>query len=80
MAVAIDHYIRKQILELACECILPANANLQSANAMHYEQIAKNKAEIEATFAMLGNMLDLVNQLAGRIEVLENHHGKLNCG
>ena len=60
--------------------IVPAIANLQSANATHYEQIAKNKAEVEATVAMLGNMLDLVNQLAGRIEILENYHGKLNCG
>ena len=42
----IDHYIRKQILELTCECILPAIANLQSADARHYKQIAKNKAEI----------------------------------
>ena len=46
----------------------------------HYEQIAKNKAEIEATFVMLENMLDLVNQLTRRIKVLDNHHGKLNCG
>jgi hypothetical protein len=25
-------------------------------------------------------MLDLVNQMAEMIQILENHHGKLNCG
>ena len=39
--------------------------------------IAKNKEEMEATVAMLGSMLDLVNQMAERIRILENHHGKL---
>ena len=57
--------------------ILPAIANLQSANATNHEQIVKNKEGMEATVEMLGNMLVLVNQMAERIQILENHHGKL---
>jgi hypothetical protein len=52
-------------------------ANLQLANATNHKQIAKNKEEMEATVAMLGNMSDLVNQMAERIQILEDLHGKL---
>ena len=53
-------------------------ANLQLANATNHEQIAKNKEDMEATVAKLGNVEDLVNKMAERIQILENHHGKLD--
>ena len=43
--------------------IASQKANLQSANSTNNEQIAKNKAEVEMNFAMLGNTDDVLNHL-----------------
>ena len=43
--------------------IASQKANPQSANSTNDEQIAKNKAEVEMNFAMLGNTDDVLNHL-----------------
>ena len=58
--------------------ILPSIANLHSANAPHSAQIVTNMAGIQTIKAKIGNTNELVNQLEGKVEVLENYHaGKI---
>ena len=45
------------------ENIASQKAKPQSANSTNNEQIAKNKAEVEMNFAMLGNTDDVLNHL-----------------
>merc|ERR1711935_745475 len=54
--------------------IFPDIEKLQSANDTLSAQIAANKAGVETNVEMLENTDEVVNQLAGRIEDLENLH------